>query len=621
MLILSWQNIHIWSFKPSRLSKNEDSVWTCLYDTQTNGTSIQQLYFRHNAHGTLQGISKSDDQKLRVWDLGYEQKRIAQGTDGSDRPKRPDYVDVASTEGTIGVCGPYAFASGSLGGMHNIINVVGLDADDVSSPFNCTELALPVDTGSEHHLMHSRPSRTGRQQRGDLKSVEHVAGLVFDASHALLQLSDGSVVHYLHDQSGHPLLLQSPPSLCTTCIDDEASFGGFPVGPNQNKKMSLARVGSQGMVLFAVSSFNENTSRGAIMLRALPGINDGNVSKSFRRYWGFNGLKRKRKQSVGLAVDSSTPLPVSKSNNKVMHSALKVHQGDVTPAAVSAIAKSDKSSHHGMNRPSQTDVDNYTPVPMPNRTNQTVPAGRKVTPGDSLTPAPSKPTTAKADKSCPKKKRSSEDDQMDSQLESIVHSVTTHSPMPMKKQKMAAPKEGKQYMAVDQSVEKTPLPSSPKRRGGRKKTTPRSTPVKKAEPENKRSKKVGFLGVTILDQRPTPSLPESCYQPRQRPTLLVEQLPYSTVESRVNAPAFHSFEKGVGESPHFQKHCNERQTLAAKHRAEHEMVRKKVLHSIRYVLSTWDIELNSNKTYSSIVESAKQWFDEALQGHQEMLVS
>src|SRR5210317_1901880 len=92
------QNIHIWSFKPSRLEKGEESVWTCLYDTQTNGTSINQLYFRHNAHGLLQGISKSDDQKLRVWDLGYEQKRVAHGTsDDSDRPKRPDYVDVAST--------------------------------------------------------------------------------------------------------------------------------------------------------------------------------------------------------------------------------------------------------------------------------------------------------------------------------------------------------------------------------------------------------------------------------------------------------------------------------------------------------------------------------------------
>ncbi len=73
----SLQNIHIWSYQPSRLEKDEDSVWTCLYDTPGNGTSINQLYFRHNAHGTLQGISKSDDQKLRVWDLLCKQRCFA----------------------------------------------------------------------------------------------------------------------------------------------------------------------------------------------------------------------------------------------------------------------------------------------------------------------------------------------------------------------------------------------------------------------------------------------------------------------------------------------------------------------------------------------------------------
>ena len=557
------KNIHIWSFKPSNLAKCKDSVWTCLYDTQTNGTSIHQLYFRHNAHGTLQGISKSDDQKLRVWDLGYEQRRIAQGTDSSDRPKRPDYVDCMSTEGTIGVCGPLAFASGSLGGMHNIMNVVGLDADDVSSPFNCTELALPGDAGSDQ-LVSSRPSRTGRQQRGDLKSVVNVAGLVFDASHALLQVSDGSVVHYLHDQSGHPMLLQSSPSLCTTSIDDEASFGGPPAAPHHNKKMALARVGSQGMVLFAVSSFNENSARGAIMLRAMPG--SASDSTSFRKYWGFNGLKKKRKQIPPLSSD--------------------------------------------------TLVDsNWTPAVATKSNIQQMKTAREVTPADSLTPAPSLPATTKSNKSVrttSKKRPTDEDQKLDSQLESIVHSATTHSPMPMmKKQKLAA---------------QEPLITSPKRRGGRKKTTPRSAPMKKAEPEPEskqpKKKKVGFLGVTLLDQRITPNLPESCYQPRQRPTLLVEQLPISTVGSRfVNGPAAQSSlsKEAAAEGPFFQKHCEERRTLAAKHRAEHEMVRKKVLHSIRYVLSTWDIELNSTRPYTSIVESAKKWFDEALGGHQEVL--
>ena len=83
----------------------------------------------------------------------------------------------------MGVCGPYVFASRSLGGIHNIINVMGVDAGDASLPFNCTKLTLLVDgRGGEHPLDGGvgRPSRTGMQQLGDIKSV------VFDANHVLL---------------------------------------------------------------------------------------------------------------------------------------------------------------------------------------------------------------------------------------------------------------------------------------------------------------------------------------------------------------------------------------------------------------------------------------------------
>jgi hypothetical protein len=68
------------------------------------------------------------------------------------------------------------------------------------------------------------------------------------------------------------------------------------------------------------------------------------------------------------------------------------------------------------------------------------------------------------------------------------------------------------------------------------------------------------------------------------------------------------------------KHDGERQKLAAKHQAEHEMIRRQVLNTIRYVISTWDIELNSSRSCNSIVESAKRWFDDALLDHQETLV-
>ncbi|KAL9188447.1 hypothetical protein ACHAXT_006825 [Thalassiosira profunda] len=596
------KNIHIWSYKPSH--RDEDATWTCLYDTPGNGTSIHQLYFRHNLHGSLQAISKSDDQKLRVWDLTYEQRRVAEGTDGSDRPKRPDYVDVASTEGTIGVCGPYAFASGSLGGMHNIINVVGLDADDVSSPFNSTELALPIaDAGGEY--LSRRTSRTGRQQRGDLTSVVHVAGLSHDAGHALLQLSNGSVVHYMHDQSGHPLLLQSPSSLCTTSIDDDASFGALAGTSIQNKRMSLARVGSQGMVLFAVSSFNENSSRGALMLRALPGSSgEDSDGRKHRKYWGFNGLKKKRKHASA---------PASKGVGKA--SSIKKLEPSAAASLLAlkadklASSESKKAIRPGKKAPEET-VD-CTPAPA-NETGGDKKARavvRKVTPGDLISPAPYSvvKTAAKIVASAPGKKRQSGNaERMDSQLESIaqepVHSPTRTGQSATKKQKVA----------------KTPVKSS------RKKATPSKDDVPK--PKGTSEKKVGFVGMTVLDRRVTASLPETCYQPKVRPQLLVEQLPKTTIESRLaNAPAAPSQlpapapTSNPTESAHFQRQCDERQKLAAKHRAEHEMVRKRVLHTVRSVLATWDVEIGSNRSHASIVDSARRWFDESLAGHQENL--
>jgi len=307
---------------------------------------------------------------------------------------------------------------------------------------------------------------------------------------------------------------------------------------------------------------------------------------------------------------------------------------------------------------------------------------RKVTPGDHSLSAPLEEAITKTDKSSsrPSKKRPSEEDsgleQMDSQLELIVqgyNSETVHSPkrsnvadeklsssimsVPVKKQKIVRDKQeddvlakqrkatvaqGKKLEEVDPkptSVDKSPpVPlCSPKKRGRKKaqspKSSPESSPAKKvvfapkpqaAAPESNNSK-VEFLGVTIMDKRTQTNLPSSCYQPRnERPTLLVEQLPSTTVGDRLaSAPAVHSsFSTEVTnttESVHFKWQCDERRKLAAKHRAEHEMVRKKVLHSIRYVLSTWDIELDSNKSHGSIVESAKKWFDEALVDHQELL--
>lgn len=149
--------MHIWSFIPPQ-GKNTEPSWQCLYDTPTNGNTITYLKFRRDANGLLQGISKSDDQKLRIWDLSHEDsedsnemapkaqsviKQLAQKADKekcNGRPKRPPYIDVRSTENTLGVCGSYVFSGGDS--MYNKMGVMFLDVEDIQSQFNHTELAV-----------------------------------------------------------------------------------------------------------------------------------------------------------------------------------------------------------------------------------------------------------------------------------------------------------------------------------------------------------------------------------------------------------------------------------------------------------------------------------------------
>jgi hypothetical protein len=185
------KNIHIWSFEPTAVT--EENRWQCLYDTQTNGNTISILHFRKDPHGLLQAVSKSDNQKLRVWDLSFEQHQgdashkiygrksviapLARKAPLLERPKRPPYVDVASTESALGIAGALSF-----GGGYNQVSVVGLDVENVTSPYNITEMALPVNPASH------QTSR--RQQRGDLQSIIRVAGMSKDACHVLLELSN-----------------------------------------------------------------------------------------------------------------------------------------------------------------------------------------------------------------------------------------------------------------------------------------------------------------------------------------------------------------------------------------------------------------------------------------------
>ncbi len=280
------KNIHIWSFEPHT---NEQATWQCLYDTQTNGNTISHLHFRYDPHGLLlQGVSKSNGQKLRVWDLSFEQhlgdpqhpcynKKTTPTM--TTRPKRPPFCDVTNTEAALGVCGGFCLCGGAE--FYNHLSIVSLNVDNLKSPFNHTELALP-EPGSSNNNNNStvcRPPR--RQQRGDLKSVVNVIGMANDASHILLELSDRSVVHYRQGDTataaaGHQQLETLSSS----------TFSSLAEGVE--RKTCLARVGSQGAVVAVVATYNPLWGRGSMTLHPIEySIMDKDPAVIKEGFWGF----------------------------------------------------------------------------------------------------------------------------------------------------------------------------------------------------------------------------------------------------------------------------------------------------------------------------------------------
>lgn len=183
------KNIHIWSFEPPRDSQSRPK-WQCLYDCPTNGNTIKWLHFRHSCNdNVLQAISKSEGQKLRVWDLSSEDNTAT--TDAALRPHKPPFYDVVNTESALGVAGSLCICGGTV--LFNQMSIVSLDQQ--SSAYNHTELALPgTDSSAES-------SRARRQQRGDCKCIVAVATGSGREGRVLLELSDGSVAEYRHDQS------------------------------------------------------------------------------------------------------------------------------------------------------------------------------------------------------------------------------------------------------------------------------------------------------------------------------------------------------------------------------------------------------------------------------------
>eukprot|EP00934_Nitzschia_sp_Nitz4_P006937 Nitzschia sp. Nitz4//scaffold72_size95085//54707//58209//NITZ4_004764-RA/size95085-processed-gene-0.31-mRNA-1//-1//CDS//3329557387//6927//frame0 len=244
------KNIHIWKFQPPiDHDPHGIPVWELLYDTQTNGNTIHLLNFYRNPKGSLIGVSRSDDQKLCLWDLSKEEENHATGIeDKVERPKRPPYQNVANSQGALGIVGDCGLCGGAT--MYNQFSIVSLSHPKAS--YNHTELALPGVSG----VSMSR----GSQRRGELKQVVKVATLCQDSHHALLELDDGSIVHYeaVDTSLGRPKV-----ELVT-----EAKTG-IPPLPGDYWCRTICLGKPFGIVVAAVCVYNPNTQQGRIVVRSL----------------------------------------------------------------------------------------------------------------------------------------------------------------------------------------------------------------------------------------------------------------------------------------------------------------------------------------------------------------
>ncbi|CAM9138075.1 unnamed protein product, partial [Chrysoparadoxa australica] len=110
------KSIHIWRFRPELgLSVSKPPIpqaestadkWSCIYDTQSNGMTIDIVGFRK---GGYEGMSRSENQCIRLWDL-------------TSNDKRPPFKDIPNTNDAKGVFGDYAYG----GGVE--LSIVKLDA-------------------------------------------------------------------------------------------------------------------------------------------------------------------------------------------------------------------------------------------------------------------------------------------------------------------------------------------------------------------------------------------------------------------------------------------------------------------------------------------------------------
>ena len=308
------KNIHIWKFTPPPPRSSNDSgpalvpTWVQLYNTQTNGTTIQFLQFRRcpgtNNTTRLEALSKSDGQKLRVWDLTSEDLPVSTSSskEGPPEPtttttkqpvrKRPAYTDVANTEAALAVAGNLSLCGGSE--WYNQMSLVSLeDSYDGGGPrgdnnhnhhtkpvawFHHSEMALP---GIPSPSVAEPGGGRRRPGRGDLTCLDAAYTTGYDSNHVLLQLSNGSVWNYNPQQqhqgphSSHhhnrkkdtttttpSSSSSSSTSQCTTL--PHPAFGSLPAGVH--RCLGVGRVGQPGLALAAAAIYSATRNKGRLVI-------------------------------------------------------------------------------------------------------------------------------------------------------------------------------------------------------------------------------------------------------------------------------------------------------------------------------------------------------------------
>jgi hypothetical protein len=200
----SIKNIHIWSFTPpNREEESAAASWQCLYDTATNGTTIQWIsVLRHNASQQLHVCSKSEGQCVRVWDLSHEltstMAASSASSSSSDPPPhhkkqpRPPYRDLPGTDRALAMTNDWhCYSTGVFDPGH--VQVQDLSGSAAAAVNTTTTTGTTTDNTISHYISFPTGSIVSRQRQ--YHTIERVE-IQQNRQRVLALVSDGSVWYY-----------------------------------------------------------------------------------------------------------------------------------------------------------------------------------------------------------------------------------------------------------------------------------------------------------------------------------------------------------------------------------------------------------------------------------------